>query len=186
MDSLIKNVRKAATSEGYEKHALKEQPDFIQNGTLMKHQMEALNWLIYQWEKKQSCILADDMGLGKTIQIISFLYFLFKKFDIFPFLIVVPNSTATNWIREFAKWAPEMVVAPFFGYNAARDLALTHEILDRHKRIRCHVVVATYESILDPSPHPPTTSKQLLARPFHKTPALPQTTPVQNSLLQDH
>ncbi|KAI8336399.1 P-loop containing nucleoside triphosphate hydrolase protein [Choanephora cucurbitarum] len=152
MDSLIKNVRKAATSEGYEKHALKEQPDFIQNGTLMKHQMEALNWLIYQWEKKQSCILADDMGLGKTIQIISFLYSLFKKFDIFPFLIVVPNSTATNWIREFAKWAPEMVVAPFFGYNAARDLALTHEILDKNKRIRCHVVVATYESILDPSP----------------------------------
>ncbi|KAI8376843.1 P-loop containing nucleoside triphosphate hydrolase protein [Blakeslea trispora] len=152
MENLIKNVRTAATAEGYEKHALKEQPEFIKNGTLMKHQLEALNWLIYQWEKKQSCILADDMGLGKTIQIISFLNFLFKKFDIFPFLIVVPNSTATNWIREFAKWAPDMIVAPFFGYGAARDLALQNEIIDKHRRIRCHAVVATYESVMGSSP----------------------------------
>ncbi|RCI02455.1 hypothetical protein CU098_001572, partial [Rhizopus stolonifer] len=152
MYGLIESVRVAATAESYQRHEIKEQPDFVKGGTLMKHQMEALNWLIYQWEKKQSCILADDMGLGKTIQIVTFLYCLFKKFSIYPFLVVVPNSTATNWIREFEKWAPEMTVAPYFGLNVARKLALHNEILDSHERIKCHVVVATYESIMESSP----------------------------------
>ncbi|KAI8085910.1 P-loop containing nucleoside triphosphate hydrolase protein [Gilbertella persicaria] len=120
MYGLIESVRAAATAESYQRHEIKEQPDFVKGGTLMKHQMEALNWLIYQWEKKQSCILADDM--------------------------------ATNWIREFEKWAPEMTVAPYFGLNVARKLALHNEILDSHERIKCHVVVATYESIMESSP----------------------------------
>jgi SNF2 family DNA or RNA helicase len=91
------------------------------------------------------------MGLGKTIQIVTFLYHLYKKFCIYPFFVVVPNSTATNWIREFEKWAPELVVAPYFGAAAARKLALDNEILDRRGQIKCHVVVATYESALEGS-----------------------------------
>lgn len=39
---LIKNVRRMAMKEGYEKHEFKSQPDFITGGTLMKHQLEAL------------------------------------------------------------------------------------------------------------------------------------------------
>lgn len=91
------------------------------------------------------------MGLGKTIQIVSFLYHLYKKFRIFPFFIVVPNSTATNWVREFGKWAPDLIVAPYFGSGAARKLALDNEILNSKRQIKCHVVVATYESALDGS-----------------------------------
>lgn len=91
------------------------------------------------------------MGLGKTIQIISYLYVLFKKYKIYPFVIVVPNSTATNWVREFQKWAPDMTVAPFFGGQVGRKLALDNEILDKHRRLKCHVVVATYESSMERS-----------------------------------
>lgn len=91
------------------------------------------------------------MGLGKTIQIISFLYVLFKKYNIYPFIIVVPNSTATNWIREFNKWAPELVVAPFFGGQVGRKLALENEIFDAHMNLKCHVVVTTYESSMETS-----------------------------------
>lgn len=107
--------------------------------------------MLYQWERKQSSILADDMGLGKTIQIISYLYVLFKKYKIYPFVIVVPNSTATNWVREFQKWAPDMTVAPFFGGQISRKLALENEILDKNRRLKCHVVVATYESSMEQS-----------------------------------
>lgn len=89
------------------------------------------------------------MGLGKTIQVIAFLYVLFKKYGIYPFIIVVPNSTATNWIREFQKWAPDMSVAPYFGSAASRKMALEHEIFDKKKNLRVHAVVATYESIQD-------------------------------------
>lgn len=89
------------------------------------------------------------MGLGKTIQIISYLYVLFKKYNIYPFVIVVPNSTATNWIREFQKWAPQMTVAPYFGSQLGRNLALQNEILDSRGNLRCHVVVATYESSME-------------------------------------
>ncbi|KAG1056087.1 hypothetical protein G6F43_001985 [Rhizopus delemar] len=60
---------------------------------------------------------------------------------------LVPNSTATNWIREFQKWAPDMSVVPFFGLGASRKLALDNEIFDKHMNLKCHAVVATYESI---------------------------------------
>lgn len=111
-----------------------------------------LSWLIYQWEKDQSCILADDMGLGKTIQIVTFLYYLYKKFSIYPFLVVVPNSTATNWMREFGKWAPDLVVSPYFGSKEAKHLALTNEIYDQYTgKLKCHAVVCTYESALERS-----------------------------------
>ncbi|KAK4515941.1 40S ribosomal protein S21 [Mucor velutinosus] len=151
MKGLIANVRSAATKTSYESRELKAQPDFLKGGTLMKHQMEALNWLLYQWEKCQPCILADDMGLGKTIQVISFLFYLYRKFVIYPFLIVVPNSTATNWVREFAKWAPEMIVVPYFGLAPARKLAMDNEILNGKGQMKCHVVIATYESAIETS-----------------------------------
>lgn len=89
------------------------------------------------------------MGLGKTIQIITFLYCLFKKYGIYPFYVVVPNSTATNWIREFEKWAPDLTVAPYYGDKTARKLSRENEIFDRYGRLKCHVVVATYESALE-------------------------------------
>lgn len=97
------------------------------------------------------CILADDMGLGKTIQVISLLYYLYRKFLIYPFFIVVPNSTATNWVREFSKWAPELTVVPYFGQGAARKLALENEIFDAKGQLKCHVVIATYESACESS-----------------------------------
>ncbi|CAO3690156.1 unnamed protein product [Rhizopus stolonifer] len=144
---LIADIRQAADTVNYASHELKAQPKYIDGGKLMKHQLDALNWLLFQWEKQQSCVLADDMGLGKTIQVISFLYVLFRKYSIYPFIIVVPNSTATNWIREFQKWAPDMAVVPFFGLGVSRRLALDNEIFDKNQNLRCHAVVATYESI---------------------------------------
>ncbi|KAI8381211.1 uncharacterized protein BYT42DRAFT_644051 [Radiomyces spectabilis] len=151
MKKHVAEVKTVATKEAYAKHELKKQPDFITGGTLMPHQLDGLNWLAYQWEHDHPCILADDMGLGKTIQIVSFLSYLYKRYDIFPFCIVVPNSTATNWLREFNKWAPDMVVVPYHGSSRSRKLARDYEIFPsstKDKSLRCHAIIFTYESAL--------------------------------------
>ncbi|KAI8987380.1 P-loop containing nucleoside triphosphate hydrolase protein [Mycotypha africana] len=145
--NLVGKVRTAASVENYQKHAIKSQPEFLKGGTLMQHQLDALNWLLYKWEQAHNCILADDMGLGKTIQIISYLFYLYKKYQIYPFLIVVPNSTATNWVREFEKWASEMTVVPFFGGKVAREIATKYEVFNERGEAKFHALVATYESV---------------------------------------
>ncbi|KAI7866137.1 P-loop containing nucleoside triphosphate hydrolase protein [Spinellus fusiger] len=151
MQERVRQVKAVATKESYSKHELKKQPNIIKGGELMKHQLDGLNWLLYQWERNQPCILADDMGLGKTIQIIVFFYYLFKKFNIYPFFIVVPNSTLENWLREFSKWAPDMLAVPYQGSAKSRELTRKYEIFSQdypHPKIKCHVVVLTYESAL--------------------------------------
>ncbi|KAI8144647.1 P-loop containing nucleoside triphosphate hydrolase protein [Fennellomyces sp. T-0311] len=147
MQSHVQLVRGLATKEHYSKHELKQQPEFVRGGNLMPHQLDGLNWLIFQWERNLGCVLADDMGLGKTIQIVTLLNYLLKRYEIFPFVVVVPLSTATNWLREFARWAPDMVVVPYYGSAKSRQRALHYEIFrDGSQKPRCHAVVLTYES----------------------------------------
>ena len=56
--------------------------------------------------------LADDMGLGKTLQMITCME-LFRRegtFRTLPALIIVPASLLTNWMEEFARFAPDFKV----------------------------------------------------------------------------
>ncbi|KAH6106186.1 hypothetical protein HBI81_252840 [Parastagonospora nodorum] len=82
----------------------RKQPDNLVGGELMKYQIEGLNWLYYQWYSQNNGNLADEMGLGKTIQVIAFMATMVQEHNCFPFLIVVPNSTAANWRREIKQW----------------------------------------------------------------------------------
>ncbi|MCO5598150.1 hypothetical protein L7F22_052242 [Adiantum nelumboides] len=54
------------------------------------------------------CILAHSMGLGKTLQVIAFLYTVFKRKDLGlrTALIVTPVNVLHNWPDEFEKWTP--------------------------------------------------------------------------------
>lgn len=64
-------------------------------------------------------------------------------------MIVVPNSTVTNWVREFNKWAPAISVVPYMGSAESRRLARDHEIFHEHSSdLKCHVVVTTYETMI--------------------------------------
>jgi len=57
-------------------------------------------------------ILADEMGLGKTIQVIALVSFLIEVGSAEgPFLIMGPLSTVTNWMNEFARFAPKVRTA---------------------------------------------------------------------------
>ncbi|KAJ3843907.1 SHREC complex subunit Mit1 [Lentinula raphanica] len=122
---------------------------------LMPFQVEGFNWLCDNWWNQQSCILADEMGLGKTVQVTSFVGHIVKQFNAMPALVVVPNSTITNWVREFERWAPNLRVVPFYGESKAREVVkrfeLYHPQTDKGMTsAKFHVIVTTYEAVINP------------------------------------
>ncbi|KAG9052818.1 hypothetical protein FS842_009210 [Serendipita sp. 407] len=119
---------------------------------LRPFQVDGINWLSYQWWRKHPAILADEMGLGKTVQVITFLANLVEK-KIWPHLILVPNSTILNWMREFQTWAPQIRAVPYYGEAASRDIIRSHEIFHSEAtsgqtRLKLHVLVTTYDTFL--------------------------------------
>ncbi|KAF4623265.1 hypothetical protein D9613_002145 [Agrocybe pediades] len=142
--------------DDYRKHVLKDASnlDLGQDPSLklMPFQVDGFNWLCNNWWNHQHCILADEMGLGKTVQIVSFLGNIMKNWKAFPALVVVPNSTITNWVREFERWAPALRVVPFYGEKTARDVIKQFELFHRNSspgntNAKFHVLVTTYEAL---------------------------------------
>ncbi|QSL67069.1 hypothetical protein MERGE_001456 [Pneumocystis wakefieldiae] len=132
-------------------HSL-EQPKYIQGGELMEYQKEGLNWLYYMCQMGRSVILADEMGLGKTIQIISLCSVLFYEWGKWPFLIVAPNSTISNWKREFSKWSPRLHVVSYHGEKIQRDIIRQYRLFHHQSRdLKCHVVLTSYHTIITDS-----------------------------------
>ncbi|KAI0785072.1 SNF2 family N-terminal domain-containing protein [Abortiporus biennis] len=130
------------------------QPQLGQNQQLrlMNFQIIGVNWLCNNLNERQHCILADEMGLGKTVQIVAFLGSVIEKRNAFPALVVVPNSTITNWVREFERWAPRIRVCPFYGDHKAREIIKQYEL--SHEKpasgttgAKYHVLVTTYETV---------------------------------------
>ncbi|KAK7059145.1 hypothetical protein VNI00_001772 [Paramarasmius palmivorus] len=119
---------------------------------LMDFQVDGFNWLCRNWWDNQPCILADEMGLGKTVQIASFIGKIVTSYKAAPMLVVVPNSTVTNWVREFERWAPQLRVVPFYGEAKARDVIKAFELYHddsrrRDMRTKFHVLITTYDTI---------------------------------------
>lgn len=129
-----------------------EQPDFVGSDELRlrDYQLQGLNWLNHAWTRYNSSILADEMGLGKTIQTVSFLYYLFHKYQLYgPFLVVVPLSTLDAWQREFSKWAPDMNVLTYIGDSTSRTIIRSREwIHPGNKRTKFNALLTTYELLL--------------------------------------
>merc|ERR1711970_1371786 len=129
-----------------------EQPDFVGSDEikLRDYQLQGLNWLNHAWTRYNSSILADEMGLGKTIQSISFLYYLFHKYQLYgPFLVVVPLSTLDAWQNEFAKWAPDMNVLTYIGDVTSRTIIRSKEwIHPGNRRTKFNALLTTYEILL--------------------------------------
>ncbi|MCG8652054.1 MAG: DEAD/DEAH box helicase [Pirellulales bacterium] len=72
---------------------------------------------------RYAAVLADEMGLGKTMQAISTIRLLLCSGQIRSVLLVCPKPLVTNWLREFAVWAPEIPVAAIEGNAAKREFA---------------------------------------------------------------
>uniref|UniRef100_A0A672MPH8 Transcription activator BRG1-like n=1 Tax=Sinocyclocheilus grahami TaxID=75366 RepID=A0A672MPH8_SINGR len=131
---------------------VEKQSSLLINGQLKQYQIKGLEWLVSLYNNNLNGILADEMGLGKTIQTIALITYLmeYKRLN-GPFLIIVPLSTLSNWVYEFDKWAPSVVIISYKGSPAARRAFLP--ILRSGK---FNVLVTTYEYIIK--------DKQVLAK----------------------
>lgn len=88
---------------------------------LRGYQIEGFQWLNMLVDNDFGGILADEMGLGKSAQLIALL--LARRDEaraVGPSLIVCPASLTYNWIAEFQRFAPELVVEPIVGPKAER------------------------------------------------------------------
>lgn len=88
---------------------------------------------------------ADEMGLGKTVQTITALKLLQAHGnEIFPVLIVAPNTIKRVWAREFEKWWPEMVnqIAIVSGGTVAGKMAV-RKVLEGDAKI----LIMNYEML---------------------------------------
>ena len=117
-------------------------------GQLKPYQMKGLEWLVSLYNNNLNGILADEMGLGKTIQTIAMISHLIEvKNENGPYLIIVPLSTLSNWVLEFAKWAPTISAIGYKGSpNTRRVLA------QQVKTSRFNVLITTYEYIIKDKP----------------------------------
>lgn len=67
-----------------------------------------------------------------------------------PFLIVVPNSTCPNWRREIQTWAPSLRVVAYYGLRDARDMAMKYELYPEGSAdMRAHIVVTSFDAPTD-------------------------------------
>ena len=69
---------------------------------------------------RHGAVLADEMGLGKSMQAISSIRLLVRSGEARRVLVVCPKGLVSNWARELADWAPEIVVAVIEGDQPRR------------------------------------------------------------------
>ncbi|CAG9862723.1 unnamed protein product [Phyllotreta striolata] len=121
-----------------------KQASIMVNGQLKEYQVKGLEWMVSLYNNNLNGILADEMGLGKTIQTIGLITYLMEEKKVNgPFLIIVPLSTISNWMLEFEKWAPTVIVVSYKGSPATRRV-----IQNRMKNTKFNVLLTTYEYII--------------------------------------
>lgn len=132
-----------------------ESPIYKGDNILRLYQLEGVNWLVYCWINRQSCIIADEMGLGKTVQSVAFLNLIYTRYNIRgPFLVIAPLSTIPHWEREFEAWT-DLNCIVYHGNIPSRDLMAEYEFYYKDKNDRpipgyCKfdVLITTYEMAL--------------------------------------
>ncbi|CAH1967289.1 unnamed protein product [Acanthoscelides obtectus] len=121
-----------------------EQASIMVNGRLKEYQVKGLEWMVSLYNNNLNGILADEMGLGKTIQTIALITYLMEKKKLNgPFLIIVPLSTISNWMLEFEKWAPSVVVVAYKGSPGMR-----RTLQSQMRSAKFNVLLTTYEYII--------------------------------------
>lgn len=137
-----------------------ESPSYKNNNSLRKYQLEGLNWLLFCWYNRQSCIIADEMGLGKTVQSVTFLDQLQSRYKIHgPFMVVAPLSTIPHWEREFAAWT-DLITLTYHGSSIGRNIMYEHEFFYKDANghpipnvYKFDVLITTYEMAIAGAEH---------------------------------
>ena len=123
-------------------------PDGEGDSDLFPHQRAGVKFLA----TAKRALLADEPGLGKTAQAIRGIKAIKDAGeDVFPALIVCPNTLKKNWQREFAKWWPEAKVQVIKGTPVQRRKQFEEENVDVYvinwESLRTHSRLAGYGSI---------------------------------------
>lgn len=93
----------------------------------------------------ESALLGDDMGLGKTVQAIVALRLLVRTGRIRGGLIISNKAVLPQWKRHLVDWAPDVV---WYAVDGLRDRRqVLWQSLSGSTGMRCHVLLATYETI---------------------------------------
>ncbi len=83
--------------------------------SLYPYQVHGWQWLRFIMSEQAGGLLADEMGLGKTLQIITALNDPGTQTDRNPSLVIAPGSLLENWVREIAKFCPQLRAAKHHG-----------------------------------------------------------------------
>lgn len=111
---------------------------------LFPHQRAGVEFLA----TAKRALLADEPGLGKTAQAIRALSRLHEKGEeVFPALVVCPNTLKKNWAREFEQWWPGVRVQVIKGTATQRRKQFESLINPTDEDPRPHVVVINWESL---------------------------------------
>jgi SWI/SNF-related matrix-associated actin-dependent regulator of chromatin subfamily A-like protein 1 len=99
----------------------------------------------------KKALLADEPGLGKTAQAIRGLKRIQENGeDVFPALVVCPNTLKKNWAREFKMWWPGVTVQVIKGTAAQRKKQFETEAdvyVINWESLRAHSRLAPYGSV---------------------------------------
>ena len=122
-------------------------PDGEGDQDLFPHQRAGVKFL----STARRALLADEPGLGKTAQAIRSLKAIQDRGeDVFPALIVCPNTLKKNWEREFDKWWPGVDVQVISGTATQRRTQFDHPAqvyVINWESLRTHSRLAPYGSI---------------------------------------
>lgn len=128
-------------------NALRELETFDGDEDLFPHQRAGVAFLA----TAKKALLADEPGLGKTAQAIRALKKLQEQGEeVFPALIVCPNTLKGTWEREFDKWWPEVAVKVVRGTAVQRRKQLAEEAdvyVLNWESLRGHSRLAPYGSV---------------------------------------
>lgn len=126
---------------------------------LFPHQRAGVEFLA----TARQALLADEPGLGKTAQAIRGLAALYERGeDVFPALVVSPNTIKKNWEREFAKWWPGVRVLVISGTAVQRRKQFATLLEPKEGDPKPHVLVMNWESLRSHSRLAPYGSTALL------------------------
>lgn len=131
--------------------ALRELEEYEGDEDLFPHQRAGVAFLA----TSRRALLADEPGLGKTAQGIRALKRLKEQGeDVFPALIICPNTLKKNWEREFSQWWPDVTTQVIKGTAVQRkkqfDIAVESNIevlIINWESLRGHSRLAPYGSV---------------------------------------
>ena len=104
---------------------------------LRTYQRIGVAWLWHLYRNDLGGILADEMGLGKTLQALALIECIrgkntnadsSRQAHLQPALVVCPASLVENWMREAARFTPELKVVNHHGPKRAKKPAALEEV----------------------------------------------------------